>query len=94
MRQLAAEKGEEGNPPVVISQCSEVDQICTHYIPLVKGIDFHFGLPVSEQHKIGKGEDFNLFEAIKDGLRVLVPSSKAYLGPTKVASSASDNAEL
>lgn len=94
MRQLAAEKGEEGNPPVVISQCSEVDQICTHYIPLVKGIDFHFGLPVSEQHKIGRGEDFNLFEATLDGLRVLVPSSKKFIGPTKVASSASDNAEL
>jgi hypothetical protein len=31
MRQLAAEKGEEGNVPVVISTCSIRESMCTHY---------------------------------------------------------------
>jgi hypothetical protein len=31
MRQMAKEKGEEGNIPVVISTCSLRDNMCTHY---------------------------------------------------------------
>lgn len=89
MRQLAAKKGAEA--PVVISQCSVDGGECTHYVPLVNGIDFHAGLPVTEEHQEANPENFDLLEAMKGGLCVLVPSLKPYLFST---SAASDDAEL
>jgi hypothetical protein len=89
MRQLAAKKGAED--PVVISQCSVGGGECTHYVPLVNGIDFHDGLPVTEQHQEANPDNFDLLEAMKGGLIVLVPSLKPHLYST---SAASDDAEL
>jgi len=94
MRQLAAEKGAADNNAVVISQCSEEEQICTHYIPLVKGIEFHAGLPPMEEHMKDQNESFDLVRAMKDGLRVIFPFLKPYIEPNVKASSQNDNAEL
>ena len=94
MRQLAAEKGEDGNVPVVISQCSAGEKSCTHYIPLVKGIDFHAGLPSTEEHQKVNTETFDLVEVLKGGLRVVFPFLKPYIESTSTTSSVSDNVEL
>ena len=94
MRQLAVEKGDAGNNPVVISQCSVQEQTCTHYIPLSKGIDFHVGLPVMEEYKEGKTGSFDPVRAIKDGLRKVFPFLKPYIESSAKTSSNSDNAEL
>lgn len=94
MRQLAAEKGEAGNAPVLISQCSKVGRECTHYIPLVKGVDFHAGLPSTVEYQKLTTQTFSLVTAIKNGLRVVFPFLKAYIEPTTTASSVGDNAEL
>lgn len=94
MRQLAAEKGQAGNTPVIISQCSEDEQTCTHYIPLVKGIDFHAGLPETVEHQKVNSESFSVIETLKGGLRVVFPFLKSYIDPTMSTSSVSDDAEL
>ena len=89
-----AEKGEPGNNAVVISQCSEEEQSCTHYIPLVKGIEFHVGLPSTEAHMKDHIDSFDLVRAMKDGLRVIFPFLKPYIEPSATTSSQNDNAEL
>ena len=95
MRQLAAEKGYEGNNPVVISQCSKREGICTHYIPLVKGINFHAGLPSTEEHqKMNPTETFDFIEAMRGGLRVVFPFLKPYIERKSASSALNDNAEL
>lgn len=99
MRQLAAEKGEVGNTPVVVSRCSKVEKLCTHYIPLVKGVEFHAGLPSTVDHQEVTTQTFNLFVAMKNGLRVVFPFLKPYIEPTTTTTTTTssvgdDNAEL
>lgn len=43
LRKYAAERGEKGNVPVVISTCSPRQYMCTHYAPLVQGKKFLLG---------------------------------------------------
>jgi hypothetical protein len=70
MRILAKEKGEAGNVPVIISQCSEGDGYCTHYVPLVQGGDFLVGQPPMDKYLESIGEEsFELFEILKNGAR-------------------------
>jgi len=70
MRILAEEKGEAGNVPVIISQCSEGDGYCTHYVPLVQGSDFLVGQPPMDKYLESIGEkSFELFEILKNGAR-------------------------
>jgi hypothetical protein len=70
MRILAEEKGEAGNVPVIISQCSEGDGYCTHYVPLVQGSDFLVGQPPMDKYLESIGEEtFELFEILKNGAR-------------------------
>ena len=97
MRKLAAEKGKPDNLPVVISQCSEREKICTHYIPLVKGKKFHVGLPSTEEYQEAiKAEEkpFDLVKTLKNGLRVVFPFLKPYLETTTETPAANNNAEL
>jgi hypothetical protein len=56
MHKLAAEKGQEGNTPVVITTCNREQQMCTHYAPLSQGHKFLFGRPDTETHKAGIGK--------------------------------------
>ena len=91
---MAAEKGGADNNAVVISQCSEEEQICTHYIPLVKGIEFHAGLPSTDFHMKDHVDSFDLVRAMKNGLRVIFPFLKPYIEPSATVSSQNDNAEL
>jgi hypothetical protein len=70
MRILAEEKGEAGNVPVIISQCSEGDGYCTHYVPLVQGKEFLVGQPPMDKYLESIGdESFELFEILKNGAR-------------------------
>mmetsp|Transcript_12683 Transcript_12683/g.29454 ORF Transcript_12683/g.29454 Transcript_12683/m.29454 type:complete len:175 (-) Transcript_12683:57-581(-) len=43
LRKYAEEKGEQGNVPVVVTTCNVVEQMCTHYAPLVQGKNFLLG---------------------------------------------------
>lgn len=95
MRKLAAERGEPGNVPVVISQCSVRGKECTHYIPLSKGSVFHAGLPSTEEYQNGINSDtFDLVQKLKAGLRVVFPFLKTYIETTENKPAASDNSEL
>ena len=99
MRKLAAEKGE--TIPVVISQCSEGEKVCTHYVPLVNSKEFLIGLPPTEEYieKISvaaKNDSFFIVEAFKGGLRVIFPFLKPYIDTaTTTTTTTNDNdAEL
>lgn len=95
LRKLAAEKGEPGNNPVIISQCSVGEKECTHYIPLSKGHVFHGGLPSTEEHQKGtEAAGFSLALVLKRGLRVIFPFMKSYIGTTENKPADSDNFEL
>jgi hypothetical protein len=94
LRQLAAEKGEAGNNPVIISNCSEAEGKCTFYVPLVKGSEFHAGLPPTEEHQEATAVPFSLIEALKGGARVVFPFLKPYIETAKTASLNDDKAEL
>ena len=74
---MAIEKGAKA--PVVISQCNAAEGECTHYVPLKKGIDFHVGKPVAEQHLEANPEVFDPVGIIKNGLRVVFPFLKPYI---------------
>lgn len=66
MRILAEERGESGNVAVVISQCSEREGTCTHYVPLSQGKDFLVGNPTMEEHLELIGDANNeIWEALK-----------------------------
>jgi len=79
MRILAAEKGESGNIPVIISQCSEGDGTCIHYVPLVEGEDFLVGNPPMEKYLESIGdESFEIWESIQSGMRMIFPFTKKY----------------
>jgi hypothetical protein len=44
---LANSPSDRSNPPVIITTCSEKEQMCTHYAPLVKSKKFLLGRPDS-----------------------------------------------
>jgi len=94
MRALAAEKGEPGNPVVVISQCNVGKAECTHYIPLSKGSVFHAGLSPTEEYQKGIDDTFDFIGMLKGGLRIIVPSLKPYIAVTPDKSAVSENSEL
>lgn len=91
LRKLAVEKG--AKDPVVISQCSVAEKECIHYVPLSKGVAFHDGRPVAQQHLDANPEVFDPIGIIKNGLRVVFPFLKPYIENADVASSES-GAEL
>mmetsp|Transcript_47601 Transcript_47601/g.54973 ORF Transcript_47601/g.54973 Transcript_47601/m.54973 type:complete len:312 (-) Transcript_47601:375-1310(-) len=79
MRILAVEKGESGNIPVIISQCSEEDGTCIHYVPLVEGGDFLVGNPPMDQYlKSILDESFEIWESMQSGMRMIFPFTKKY----------------
>lgn len=45
LRELAAKKVAKGNPVVIVSTCSMKENMCTHYVPLVKAKKFLLGEP-------------------------------------------------
>lgn len=81
MRKLGAEKaGESGNIPVIISQCSEGEKICTHYVPLVQGRNFLVGQPSMEDYLESiEVETYEVFEMLKSKVCAILPFLKKYI---------------
>jgi hypothetical protein len=94
LRALASKQGEPGNSPAIVSQCSEAEGECTHYVTLEKGATFHGGLPSTSDYQKGITDAFSLVSTLKGGLRVLFPSLKPYLPVTSDDQPANDSEEL
>jgi hypothetical protein len=72
-----------GNGPVVLTTCSIVHQMCTHYVPLVKTRRFHLGgRPDSDTyHKSLTAQDFEMidWEGLRKTLRRYIPGASLFL---------------
>lgn len=80
LRKYAEENGEAGNVPVVLTTCSEKEQMCTHYAPLLRGNKFLLGKPESKEYvKSFEEEKWVDWNKAMKGLRKMFPPLK-YLG--------------
>jgi len=74
LRQLGVEHGEEGNVPVVITNCSIKQKMCIHYVPLERGKEFLLGHPDTLTHNEALGEEHFLdAKGMKQGLKKVLP---------------------
>jgi hypothetical protein len=72
IRKMAAEKSQDGNELVVISNCVTKEEMCTHYVPLSQGKAFLAGRPTMEEHMqtfADSGSWFVDWKQIKGGAR-------------------------
>jgi len=80
LRKMAMENAEEGYSPVVISNCSVKQEMCTHYVPLVKSEDFLMGRPGTDALLASMPtEHFLDWEGFKQGGRKVFPFAKDYI---------------
>lgn len=66
----------DGAVPIVISQCDNKQQMCSHYAPLVQTKDFLLGQPTTEEYLAALGPESLLdYEHLKGGARKILPTS-------------------
>jgi len=66
--------------PVVLTTCNKEQEMCTHYVPLVKTEIFLLGLPTSAEHNAALGKEHFLdWEGFKEGGRRVLPFFKDFI---------------
>lgn len=90
LRKYAQEHAAEGSPVTIISTCSTIDNVCTHYAPLEKGTEFLLGHPETTMYLEALGPEEQIsFSAILRSAKKFIPPLK-WLFPDTPDSGSSD----
>jgi len=85
LRSFAQEHAAPGSPITIISTCSTVDNVCTHYAPLGKGTDFLLGHADTDMYMASMEPEETLnFTSILRSMKKFIPPLRWVLGSDPV----------
>eukprot|EP00527_Entomoneis_sp_CCMP2396_P002091 CAMPEP_0198143468 /NCGR_PEP_ID=MMETSP1443-20131203/7762_1 /TAXON_ID=186043 /ORGANISM="Entomoneis sp., Strain CCMP2396" /LENGTH=259 /DNA_ID=CAMNT_0043806707 /DNA_START=113 /DNA_END=892 /DNA_ORIENTATION=- len=95
LRKYAKEHAAEGSPVTIISTCSTIDNVCTHYAPLVQGEKFLLGHPESDKYLEGlEPEETINFTGIFESAQKYIPPFKWIADYLEINKDKSESDEL